>query len=505
MFVLKSDGEAAQEDQAVKPFTCLAVDLGAESGRVMHAALCDGRAVLREVHRFPNGPVAQDGALVWDLEGLWAGVLEGLRRAAPGLPPGATLAVDSWGVDYVRLDAAGRWLAPAFSYRDARCVAGQAQADARVPWPEQFAAAGIQRMAINSSCQLLAETPARLAETAQILWIADAFHQRLTGRVAAEATLASTSALMTAGRAEWAWNLIERFGLPRVIFPPVIPSGTCLGPLRAELEITAGGPAIEVITGCAHDTAAAVLAVPAAAGEDWAYLSSGTWSLLGLELPAPCLTAACREQNFTNEAGHGNTIRLLKNIVGLWLVQECRRTWAARGEAPDYAALTAQAEAAPPWRSLVNPTDPRFLAPGDMPARLAAFCRETGQPVPDTPGACVRCALESLALQYRRTLREAEAVAGRTVRRLHVVGGGSRNALLNRLTAAACGVPVSAGPAEATALGNALVQALTVGVLADVAAARELAARSFPPEVFAPEPLPGLEEAVRRFAALGAA
>lgn len=488
----------------MKPFTCLAVDLGAESGRVMHAALRDGRAALREVHRFPNGPVAQDGALVWDLESLWAGVLTGLRRAAPELPPGATLAVDSWGVDYVRLDAAGRWLAPAYSYRDARCAAGQARADARVPWPEQFAAAGIQRMAINSSCQLLAETPARLAETAQVLWIADAFHQRLTGRAAAEATLASTSALAAAGRAEWAWTLIARLGLPQGLFPPIVPSGTRLGPLRPELGIAAGGADLEVITGCAHDTAAAVLATPAA-GEDWAYLSSGTWSLLGLELPAPRLTAACRELNFTNEAGHGGTIRLLKNIVGLWLVQECRRAWAARGEAPDYAALAAQAEAAAPWRSLVNPADPRFLAPGDMPARIAAFCRGTGQPVPDTPGAYVRCALESLALQYRRTLREAEAVAGRTVRRLHVVGGGSRNALLNRLTAAACGVPVHAGPAEATALGNALVQALTAGALPDVASARALAARSFPPAVFLPEPLPGLAEALRRFAALGAA
>lgn len=505
MVVLKARFEEGEHDpEPVKTFTCLAVDLGAESGRVMQAAFRDGRVTLREVQRFPNGPVAQDGALAWNLEGLWAAVLEGLRRAAPELPPGATLAVDSWGVDYVRLDAAGRWLAPAFSYRDARCARGQALADARVPWPEQFAAAGIQRMAINSSCQLLAETPARLAETAQVLWIADAFHQRLTGRAVAEATLASTSALTAAGRAAWAWGLIEDFGLPRGIFPPIVPSGTRLGPLRPELGISAGGAAVEVITGCAHDTAAAVLAVPAA-GEDWAYLSSGTWSLLGLELPAPGLTAACRELNFTNEAGHGGTIRLLKNIVGLWLVQECRRTWAARGEAPDYATLAAQAEAATPWRSLVNPADPRFLAPGDMPARLAAFCRETGQPEPDTPGAFVRCALESLALQYRRTLREAEAVTGRTVHRLHVVGGGSRNTLLNRLTAAACGVPVHAGPAEATALGNALVQALTAGALPGVAAARELAARSFPPAVFTPEPLPGLAEAVRRFAALGAA
>lgn len=487
----------------MKDHDCLAVDLGAESGRVMHAAFRDGRVALREVHRFPNGPAADGDSLVWDLERLWSGVLEGLRLAAPDLPPGATLAVDSWGVDYVRLDAAGRWLAPAFSYRDARCVRGQALADARVPWPEQFAAAGIQRMAINSSCQLLSEEPARLAETAQVLWIADAFHQRLTGRAAAEATLASTSALYDPARGDWAWELIGRLGLPWRLFPEIVPSGTRLGPLRPELRSALGATSLEVIAGCAHDTAAAVLAVPAA-GDDWAYLSSGTWSLLGLELPAPCLTAACRDLNFTNEAGHGGTVRLLKNIIGLWLVQECRRTWAERGQALDYAALAAQAEAAAPWRSHVNLADPRFLAPGDMPARIADFCRETGQPVPDTPGAFVRAALESLALQYRRTLREVEAVAGRSVRRLHVVGGGSRNALLNRLTASACGLPVHAGPAEATALGNALVQALTVGALPDVAAARALVARSFPPVVYGPETMPGLDAAVRRFGALAA-
>ncbi|HVY69662.1 MAG TPA: FGGY-family carbohydrate kinase, partial [Verrucomicrobiae bacterium] len=296
------------------------------------------------------------------------------------------------------------------------------------------------------------------------------------------------------------WWLIDILGLPRSLFPPVGPSGTLLGKLKPELMQASGLPALDIIATCSHDTGAAVAAVPATGGS-WAYLSSGTWSLMGVELTKPVITDASRDLNFTNEIGHGGTIRLLKNIIGLWLVQECRRHWvAAQGEQGfDYATLTELAAAAPPFVSLVDPNDPRFLAPDNMPLKIASFCRETGQPEPATPGAFIRCVLESLALLYRRTLGQIESLIGNRIERLHIVGGGSKNALLNQFTADALQIPVVTGPVEATAADNVLIQAITLGHLSSLADARDVVRNSFTTTTVQPRHDPAWAEAYERF------
>jgi rhamnulokinase len=296
--------------------------------------------------------------------------------------------------------------------------------------------------------------------------------------------------------------LLDSLQLPSRLFPALVPSGTCLGTLRKELAAETGLAQLEVIASCSHDTGAAVAAVPASVG-NWAYLSSGTWSLMGVELASPLITDAGRELNFTNEIGYGGLVRLLKNISGLWLVQECRRAWAARGQDIDYAALTRLAADSAPFTSLIDPTDARFLAPPDMPEAIASFCRETNQPVPGSPGGFVRCALESLALLYRYTLEQIERLLQRKVDRLHVVGGGSRNTLLNQFTANALQLPVLTGPAEATAAGNVLVQAITLGHLDSLTAARRTIQDSMPVTVVEPRDGSRWDSAYAKFRALG--
>jgi rhamnulokinase len=309
--------------------------------------------------------------------------------------------------------------------------------------------------------------------------IGDAVNHFLCGATCAEETLASTTQLYNPRTRFWSPKLLDALGLRREMFPQIVPPGTRLGKLRPELARETGLAEIEVIATCSHDTGAAVAAIPAS-GEDWAYISSGTWSLMGVERSAPLITDACRELNFTNEIGFGGTVRLLKNIVGLWIVQECRREWARQRNEFDYATLMRLAAEAPPFVSWIDPNDSRFLAPDDMPGKIDAFCRETKQPLPDTPGATIRCVLESMALLYRRTLEQLEQLIGRKISRLHIVGGGSRNELLNQFTANALGIPVLAGPVEATALGNALVQAIALGDVPSPTAARELVGVSLP-------------------------
>lgn len=464
----------------------LAVDLGAESGRLMLGTIADGTLALREVHRFPNTPVRAGDSLHWDVDALLAAIKTGLRHAAALELPLASISTDSWGLDYVLFDSDGRMIPPSFHYRDPRTAQGVERMHALVPWPEVFAETGIQFMPINTLYQLAAEAPARLQAARQLLPMADAFNFLLCGEARAEESLASTTQLYNPRTRDWSTRLLRALQLPRDLFPPIVPPGTVLAPLRQPLAQELGLPALSVIASCSHDTGAAVAAVPAQ-GEDWAYLSSGTWSLLGAELPAPLLTDACREFNFTNEIGFGGTVRLLKNIVGLWIVQECRREWARAGQDFDYATLMRLAAEAPPFVSLIHADDARFAAPGDMPAKIATFCRETGQPEPAGPGATIRCVLESLALLYARVFQNLEQLTGRKFTRLHIVGGGSQNVLLNQFTANALGIPVLAGPVEATALGNVLVQAIALGRLPSLAAARELVARSFPLTRYEPQ------------------
>jgi rhamnulokinase len=468
----------------------LACDLGAESGRLMLGALDGGKVSLEELHRFPNGPVKAGGALHWNMDALFAELRAGLKKAAARKLPIASFSADSWGVDYILYDERGAVMKPVWHYRDGRTALGVENVKACVDWPTIYGETGIQFMALNTIYQLAAEPPERLAQAKQLLLIGDAFNYFCSGAAKNEVSLASTTQLYNPRTKSWSQKLLGALRLREEMFAAIVPSGTKLGPMKKELAAEIGLPQIEVIASCSHDTGAAVAAVPASSG-NWAYLSSGTWSLMGVEWPQPVITDQGRDLNFTNEIGFGGSVRLLKNIVGLWLVQECRRDWAKGGKEYDYATLERLAAQAPAFVSFVNPADPRFVSPDDMPAKIAAFCKETGQPVPDRPEAFVRCALESLALFYRVTLRQLEQLIGKKIERLNIVGGGSKNMLLNQFAANALQIPVIAGPSECTALGNILVQAIALGHLPSLAAAREVVRNSF--EVTMVKPQAGAE------------
>ena len=459
----------------------IACDLGAESGRVILGCLHDGKVALEEIYRFSNGPLKIAGSLRWDIQRIFDELKIGLGKVVARDIAVGSLSVDSWGVDYVLAGANQPLRSLPYHYRDARTDPAYAAA-MESPGPEIiFAETGIQFMSINTLYQLAAEldqSPGLLESADQFLMIADYFNYLFSGVAVIEESLASTTQIYNPMTRGWSRRLVKTFGFPEKIFPRLVATGTRLGPLLPEIANDIGGPAWEVIATCSHDTGAAVAAVPAS-GEGWAYLSSGTWSLIGVELPAPLISDSARLYNFTNESGFGGTTRFLKNIGGLWLLQESRRAWAQDGLDLDYAALEAQAEKAEPFRSLINPNDACFLKPGDMPERIAAYCRNTGQPAPETPGQFTRCIYESLALLYRRTLGELEHVTGHKIRRLHIVGGGSQSALLNQFAASATGRNVLAGPVEATALGNVLIQAIALGHLNSLTDLRNTVRASF--------------------------
>jgi rhamnulokinase len=441
-----------------------AVDLGASSGRVMVGELSGSGLRLTEARRFPNGPVRVGGTLHWDVLGLYREILTGLRQAGAA----TSIGIDSWAIDYGLLDARGALLANPVCYRDSRTDGVMDDVRTRVPDADLYDVCGLQFLPFNTVYQLLSESPLETAE--RMLLIPDLLSYWLTGEAGAELTNASTTGLLDVRRREWAWPLIERLGLPGRIFPPLRAPGTAAGPVRADVAQEIGWTAGVVAVG-SHDTASAVAAVHATTPR-FAYISCGTWSLAGVELAAPVLTAESLAANFTNEIGVDGTVRYLRNVMGLWLLQESLRAW---GD-PDLGALLAAAEDVPPFAAVVDPDTPAFLPPGDMPARIAAECRRTGQEPPSGPPAFVRCILESLALGHRMAIRRAVALSGQDVEVIHLVGGGSRNDLLCRLTADACGLPVVAGPVEATALGNVLVQARSAGMVKDLAEMRALAA-----------------------------
>jgi len=480
------------------PLRLVAVDLGAESGRAVVGTFDGERLALEDVHRFPNVPVALAGTLHWDFLRLFGDVTAGLRRAAVGGPV-ASVGVDTWGVDFGLLDARGRLLANPVHYRDRRTEGMPDLAFEVVPRDEIYAATGIQFMPINTLYQLWSMVRAddpHLGQADRLLMIADLFHHFLAGSAVAEYTNASTSQCLDPVTRDWARPLLERFGIPTGILPPVVAPGTILGPLRADVADETGLRDTRVVAPGSHDTASAVVGAPLD-GPTTAFLSSGTWSLIGLEVPAPVITAVSLAANLTNEGGVGGTVRLLRNVVGLWLVQESRRALWPAGDAPSYEELAALADAAPAFTAFIDPDDERFLRPGNLPARVRAFCAETGQPVPDDNGTLVRVLLESLALRYAVAVDELARASGHPVEAIQVVGGGSNNRLLCRLTASATGLPVRAGPVEATASGNLCVQAIAAGELASVAEARELVARSFPVTTY--EPAGDWAEARARF------
>jgi len=463
-----------------------AVDLGATSGRVVRGSLDGGRVELEEVHRFENRPVRLPDGLRWNLLHLFTETLAGLRRAGSINGVG----VDTWGVDYALLDGDNRVLGLPFHYRDDRTDGMIERAFERVPAERLYAAAGIQTMPINTVFQLLADEGSAALEVAQrIALVPDLLALWLCGELANERTIASTTGLLDARSGEWARQVIGELGLPERLFGPLAEPGTELGPLLGHHDL--GDTPVYAVAG--HDTASAFAAVPV--DEHAAVLSSGTWSLLGLELPEPVLSDAARDATLTNERGIDGTTRLLKNVMGLWLLEESRRCWGDTS----YDELHALATEAEPDVPLFDPDGDEFLRPGDMPARIAAACERTGQPAPDGVGATARSILVSLACKYRWTLERLEAASGREVRRIHVIGGGARNDLLCRLTADLCGREVLAGPVEATALGNVLVQARGARELASLAELREAAAASATPKVHEPS---GDGETYERFLAV---
>ena len=481
-----------------KSTSYLAIDLGAESGRSMLGVLDEKGLSLSEINRFSNGPVRLPDGLHWDVLKLWCELQAGMRQAA-ALQPGAiqSIGMDTWGVDFALLDKQGSLLSNPYHYRDSRTDGMIAEAYRRMPAEQIFAATGIQFMQINSLYQLLAmvirQSP--ILEAAHtFLMIPDLFNYWLSGQIACEETDATTSQCYDPVRQDWAYSLLEAMNIPASIFPKVIQPGNAVGTLLPGLAEESGLGKIPVIAIASHDTGSAVAAVPAQ-NSNFAWISSGTWSIMGVEVPEPVINPQTLAFNLTNEGGVAGTWRLSKNIIGLWLVQECRRTWRNQGEELSYDDLTQMAAQAEPFQAVIDPDYDEFLAPGDMPKRIRAFCQRTGQTPPQTRGAVLRCALESIALKYRYVLEQLETVLGYRLEPIHIIGGGTKNGLLNQLTADATGRMVVTGPVEATALGNIIVQAVALGHLASIQEARKTIQRSFPQQVYQPKTQAGWDNA----------
>ncbi|HSU67650.1 MAG TPA: FGGY-family carbohydrate kinase [Tepidisphaeraceae bacterium] len=486
----------------------LAFDLGAESGRAVLGTLEGGRLALAEKHRFLNPMGRINGHLYWNLLSQWEELKTGLRKAAveqhgddktPVEIHG--IGVDTWGVDFGLVAESGEILGNPFNYRDPRTDGMFQVAFARVPREQIFEATGIQFMEINSLYQLLAlkQAGSKLLEAATtLLFVPDLFNYLFTGLRKCEFSIASTSQMYDPRKKTWAVPMLEKLGLPTQILPEIVPSGTVIGPLRSDVAQECGLGQVPVIAPACHDTASAVAAVPAQ-GDDWCYISSGTWSLMGVELPDPIINDKSLKYNYTNEGGVGGTIRFLKNIMGLWLVQECRRHWQREGYDHSYTELTQMAQRSKPLGSIIDPDHKPFLTPFEMPVKIEAFCKQTGQRTPNTRGDYVRACLDSLALTYRRTLDGLEDVLGRRIGTIHIVGGGCQNELLNQMTADACNRPVLAGPIEATAIGNILVQAMATGDINSLADARAIVRKSFEVKRYEPQEPKRWQEAYSKY------
>ncbi|MEM6392589.1 MAG: rhamnulokinase family protein [Planctomycetota bacterium] len=478
----------------------LAFDLGAESGRAMIVRFDGQTASLEEAHRFPNRLVELPSGTHWNTTGLWLELVEGLGKATDLAKqtdtPIVALGVDTWGVDFGLIGGQGELLGLPHAYRDARNAPAMQRAIDRIGEAALYAGSGIQLLNFNTLFQVEAQQhaePRSLELAERLLFMPDLLHYFFSGEQANELTIASTSAMLKPDATSWASDLLDRLALPHHFLKDVIPAGSRIGTLRPALAEAAGlGDAPAVVAPGSHDTASAIAAVPLspehAATGDWAYLSSGTWSLLGMELDEPIVTDAARAAGFTNERGVGGKVRFLTNIAGLWLVQQVRAGFAAAGQTLSYAELTEQAEASEPFRTLIDPNHASFAAPGGSLEKLKAFGDATGQPAPETPGQCVRCCLETLALEYAHALQAVEAVTGRHAVVLHIVGGGGQNGLLNRMTANAIHRPVVVGPFEATALGNGLTQAIGTGALAGLDELRAVVRHSFELETVEPDP-----------------
>jgi sugar (pentulose or hexulose) kinase len=486
--------------------TFLAVDLGASSGRVM-AGCWDGSAFsLREVHRFANGGVRVEAGLYWDALGIWSGILEGLRsfRATSGVAP-AGIGIDAWGVDYGLLDRRGRLIGNPYHYRDARTEGMLAQVHARVDGYTMFQATGVQPMAINTAYQLasmVAANDEELARAHSLLPIPDLFQYFLCGEQRAEYTEATTTQLFDLKRRNWSWEVMRALQIPESLFPPVCLPGTIRGPVLPQVHRDCGfATAFPAIAVASHDTASAVAAIPHLDTSS-AFLSCGTWSLMGTTVGAAETSEEAYRLGFTNEGAADGGVLLLKNLTGLWILQECMRSWAAAGKAYSWAEIEQAASAVHPFGALIDPNAAQFQAPQDMPAVIAAWCLQAGQPAPQTAGEVARCIFESLSLSYRATLQDLERMTHHKLEAVRVVGGGAKNRFLCQMVADACQCAVIAGPVEAAALGNAMVQAMATGHLANLEQGRAALLNSCEYGQYTPRSGVGWDHAAARFAAI---
>jgi rhamnulokinase len=463
----------------------LAFDLGAESGRAVLGHLQSGVLTTQEIHRFANEPVEYGGALHWDAARLWFE----MQKALAALPQQelAGIGVDAWGVDYALLGQNGELLQNPYHYRDARTQGAMQEVFQKVARDEIYWATGIQFMPINTLYQLFVtrkREPKVLQAAEKLLTIPDLFNYWLCGNAVCEFTNATTTQMVNPLKRAWALDLVEEIGLPTRLLAPIVEPATIIGRVLPGVAGNSSLASTPIIAPATHDTGSAVAAISARSGT--AFISSGTWSLVGTELDRPVITAEALRLNFTNEGGVGGTTRLLKNVMGLWMLQSCRQSWTMRGQGYDYRELMELASGEPSFAHLVDPDDDSFLWPGDMPAAIGRFCAKTHQPVPQSPGGYVRTILESLAFKYRLVIHNLEQVTGEAIQQIRIIGGGSRNRLLNQLTANATGRTVLAGPAEATTLGNIAIQILATEEAASLEEVRAMVDRSFPTEVFQP-------------------
>ncbi|MDL2234478.1 rhamnulokinase [Ruminococcaceae bacterium OttesenSCG-928-L11] len=478
----------------------LAFDFGASSGRAMLADYSGGKITIEEIHRFSNDPVMLNGVLYWDFPRQMHEIKQGILKAwnSGGFD---TIGIDTWGVDFGLLDKRGDLLRNPVHYRDERNVGMMEEIFSVIPRDKLYRATGIQFMDINTICQLhylKSRQPELLEQAETLLFMPDLMAYMLTGEAHTEYSIASTSQLLNAEARDWDWEIVDALGLPRRIFTPIVQPGAQVGMLSQAICDELGVKPVPVIAVGEHDTASAVAAVPART-DDFIYISCGTWSLFGTELDAPRTDDKAFGYNMTNEGGCNNTIRFLKNIIGLWLIQESRRQWMREGSEYSYAQLETEALAAEPFRSFIDPDHPSFVPQGNIPERVRDFCRSTGQPVPETVGQVMRCIYESIALKYRNTFDMLKDTAGKSSQVIHLVGGGTKDNLLCRMTANSCNVPVVAGPIEATVLGNVAVQLIAVGEIADIREARRIIGDSQALITYEPDDADSWQTAYGRF------
>lgn len=479
----------------------LAVDLGAESGRTIIGTLDGEKLALTETHRFTNGPVRLPDGLHWDVLRLWSEIKAGIGISSAKLEGGLdSIGLDTWGVDFALLDGQGALLSNPFHYRDERTNSMLQEAFQRMPRAEIFANTGIQFMQINTLYQLLTMSLQKspLFEIAKsFVTIPDLFNYWLSGEITNEFTNATTTQCFDPRKRDWAIPVLDAMNIPSYLFRPVTEPGTPIGTLLPTIAAETGAGEVQIVVPACHDTGSAVVAVPAQ-NQDFAWISSGTWSIMGAEVQEPCVNEKALEYNFTNEGGIFETWRLSKNIMGLWLIQECKRTWVGQGEDVSYDEITRLASEAKPFIAVIDPDNDRFFHPGDMPERIRAYSTDTNQIVPQTKGQVLRVALESLALKYRLVLERLEELIGRRLDPIHIIGGGTKNGLLNQFTADATNRVVVTGPVEATAIGNILMQAIGMNHLGSLAEAREVVRASFEPETYQPTRTGDWDEAYAR-------